>query len=66
MRWLFVTKCRSVLGLGAFDPIHALGQSVLNGVIMGGKVIDERHDARSAGTALAAGHRHLSCKAATG
>ena len=33
---------------------------------MRGEVFCERHDARSAGTALATGHRHLGGETATG
>ncbi len=47
------------------DPVHALGQSVFGRVIVGGKVVNEAHDACSAGAALAAGDRNLSGIATT-
>jgi hypothetical protein len=50
----------------ALHPIKALGQSVGGCVIMRGEVIGERHDARGAGAALAAGHRHVRCESTTG
>lgn len=49
----------------ALNPINALGQGIGGGVIVRGEVINERHDACCAGTALAAGDRHLGCETAT-
>ncbi len=50
----------------ALHPINALSQGVGGSVIVCGELISERHDARSAGTALAAGHRHLGGEATAG
>ena len=48
------------------DPVPALGQCILGRVIVGGKVVNEAHDACCAGAALAAGHGNLRGKTAAG